>query len=274
MEVFNFERDQKAIENLHEILFGNYNVVVITGAGISTLSGISDFRGINGLYARNPENIKKFYREYLENDPKGFYDFYTSQMMHEGIKPNIVHEVLAKLEERGLINLIITQNIDGLHEAAGSKKVINLHGDGTKFYCVNCRKDYTAEEYKKGYDVVDENREEKHIDGYICKDCGSIVRPAAALYDEPLFLPDALKAEQAMKDADKVVVLGSSLTVNTVEALLYTFINNKIGFLRKDIVIINNDSTRFDDYSYRSAEHLRRVFRRVNAQEIETSKKH
>ena len=103
MEVFNFERDQKAIENLHEILFGNYNVVVITGAGISTLSGTSDFRGINGLYARNPENIKKFYREYLENDPKGFYDFYTSQMMHEGIKPNIVHEVLAKLEERGLI---------------------------------------------------------------------------------------------------------------------------------------------------------------------------
>ena len=74
-----------------------------------------------------------------------------------------MENILKELEERGLINLIITQNIDGLHEAAGSKKVINLHGDGTKFYCVHCRKDYTAEEYKNGYDVVDENGEEKVV---------------------------------------------------------------------------------------------------------------
>lgn len=236
------------LKNLYDIIFGDYKVVVITGAGISTLSGIPDFRGKNGLYSKGENAEYMLSHSCFIEEPDKFYEFYKENLICEGFEPNIVHEVLAKLEERGFVDTIITQNIDGLHTKAGSKNVLEIHGNGNKFYCTSCGMEHSVLEYKESSS---------------CKVCGSIVRPDIVLYEEPLNRELYNKAIEAMTSCDKVIVLGSSLSVGTVTYLLNVFINNKMGFTTRDIFIVNQNKTMYDGYAHTSDEDLGEVFKKV-----------
>lgn len=236
------------LEKLCDIIFGDYKVVVITGAGISTLSGIADFRGKDGLYTRG-ENVGYLMSiKCFEKEPDKFYEFYRNNLMVENLEPNIIHNVLAKLEERGLIDRIITQNIDSLHTKAGSKRVIELHGSGDKFYCTNCGVNHSFSEYKESCK---------------CKECGGMVRPDIALYGENIKLGDSIKARQAVINADKVVVLGSSISVGTVRNLLLQFMNHKSDFTYDDIFIVNANPTCMDCCARTCSEDLGEVFKKI-----------
>ena len=230
-------------------LFSTNKVVVITGAGISTLSGIKPFRGKDGLY--NREKDEQFPREpeyYLskecfEEEPEKFYEFYTKFMILEGYEPNIVHNVLTELEKQGLIDGIITQNIDGLHQTSGSEKTIDIHGNGEIFYCSKCNHVYSSKEYiEKGYKCTE-------------KGCDGIVRPDIVLYNEGLDEEKINKAIELIHEADVVLVLGSSLTVSTATGLLDEFIiKNRLypGLsLNKKIYIVNNQRTPYDRFGKR-----------------------
>ena len=236
------------LQRLYDIIFSDKKVVVITGAGISTLSGIPDFRGQNGLYTRGTRTEYMLSYGCMKYNPEEFYKFYKNNMICLDAKPNIIHEVLAKLEERGLIDTIITQNIDGLHTAAGSKNVIELHGNGSKFYCSHCRNHHTIEEY---------------LESNICSDCGGFLRPDIVLYDETINFADGLKAANAVKNADKIIVLGSSLSVPTIVGLLNLFIYNKKDFSIDDIFIVNKGRTRFDNCAHVCDEDLGEVFKKI-----------
>lgn len=238
------------IDKLYETIFSDKKVVVITGAGISTLSGIPDFRGENGLYSKGEEAIYMLSYYCFRYDQDRFYEFYKKNMIKLGVQPNIVHEVLSKLEERGLIDCIVTQNIDGLHEKAGSKNVVNLHGNGDKFYCVNCITSHTAEEY------LESNR---------CKCCGGIVRPDIVLYGETLNYEVGLKAAREVEAADKIIVLGSSLSVPTINGLINLFIHRKKDFSIDDIFIINKGRTRYDNYAHTFDEDLGEFFEKIKS---------
>ena len=251
------------LKKLFDIIFGDSKVVVITGAGISTLSGIRDFRGENGLYTKGINVEYLLSHHCLEHEPDKFYEFYTNNLMPEGIEPNIVHKVLAKLEERGLIDCIITQNVDGLHHAAGSKNVIELHGNGTRFYCTNCNKTCTFEEYKYGYNIKNEIGEEKHVDGFVCKHCGHIVRPDIVLYDEFINADDNARACVTINAADKVIVLGSSLVVPSIFRLLNSFLYSSGKFRFEDLFIVNKNRTRYDYFGYVCRDDLGEVFELV-----------
>lgn len=236
------------IDKLYDVIFSDKKVVVITGAGISTLSGIPDFRGENGLYSQGNEAAFMLSYYCFKYEQDRFYEFYKNNMIKLDVEPNIVHDVLSKLEERGLIEGIVTQNIDGLHEKAGSKKVVNLHGNGNKFYCVNCITSHTVQEY------LESNR---------CKCCGDIVRPDIVLYGETINYEVGLKALRAIKDADKLVILGSSLSVPTINGLINVFIHNKKDFSIDDIFIINKGKTRYDNYAHTIDEDLGDVFQKI-----------
>lgn len=240
------------LSGLYDILFSGKKVVVITGAGISTLSGIPDFRGRNGLYSKNVNGAYMLSRDCLKNEPEEFYDFYKRNLLTEKVEPNIVHRVLARLEEKGFIDSIITQNIDGLHQKAGSKNVIELHGNGERFYCQECHENYSKEEY---------------LESCTCKKCGGIVRPDIVLYQESVDKQVNNEAVKKMFTADKVIVLGSSLSVWTIIRLLNTFIRNKIGFTRNDIFIVNADETPYDNYARTCSDDLKDVFEAISQEE-------
>ncbi len=237
------------LKELYDIIFSDKKVVVITGAGISTLSGIPDFRGKNGLYTQGLNAEYMLSRPCFDNEQDKFYEFYKENMMCMGFKPNIVHEVLAKLEERGLIECIITQNIDGLHTAAGSKNVVEIHGNGTRFYCTNCHADHTPEDY---------------LESNVCKCCGGIVRPDIVLYNESCDSKEFKKAIDAINNAEKVIVLGSSLTVGTVYGLLNLFIFGREEFNGKNVFIVNRNRTQYDRFTHNTREDLGLVFDEVN----------
>ncbi len=237
------------LKELYDIIFSNKKVVVITGAGISTLSGIPDFRGKNGLYSQGQNAEYMLSRPCFDNEQEKFYEFYKNNMMCMGFKPNIVHEVLAKLEERGLIECIITQNIDGLHTAAGSKNVVEIHGNGTRFYCTSCHADHTPED---------------HLESNVCKCCGGIVRPDIVLYNEACDSKEYKKAIDAINNAEKVIVLGTSLTVGTVYGLLNLFIFGREEFNGKNVFIVNRDRTQYDRFTHNTKEDLGLVFDEVN----------
>lgn len=238
------------MQNIIDAIFSDKKVVVITGAGISTLSGISDFRGKNGLYSKNIDAEIKLSKSYFLEEPQGFYDFYTKNMIVNNRKPNIVHETLAKLEEKGYIEYIITQNIDGLHEKSGSKRILNLHGNGEKFYCCKCKKNYTVEEYLEK--------------SYVCSNCNGVIRPDIVLYGESIKSSDKLLASQKLNEADVLVVLGSSLVVSTVASLLKEYIKDKaINGRDKSLFIINEQNTPFDCYAYKYSEDLGKVLKKL-----------
>lgn len=226
------------MDRIIDVIFSDKNVVVITGAGISTLSGIPDFRGNNGLYTKDKDIEYKLSHSYFVEEPGYFYSFYVKNMIMNNVKPNLIHETLALLEEKGYISYIVTQNIDNLHQLAGSKNVIDIHGNGDDFYCIKCKEKYTKSDYINK--------------GYKCSKCNGIIRPNIVLYEEMLNRTKKNLAYEVINKADAVIVLGSSLVVSTIYDLLNEYIKDK----NKLLFIINNQNTPFDKYAITYKEDL------------------
>ena len=203
-------------------------LVFFGGAGVSTESGIPDFRSVDGLYNQKykypPEEIisAHFFRE----NPKEFFEFYKAKMLPLGFEPNVTHKVLARWEQEGKLAAVVTQNIDGLHQKAGSQKVYELHGSVLRNYCVRCGKFHSAEFVK-------------HSKGVPLCDCGGIVKPDVVLYEESLDSDVMYRAAKAISDADVLIVAGTSLTVYPAAGM--------IGYYRGSrLVLLNRDRTPYD----------------------------
>lgn len=205
--------------------------VFFGGAGVSTESGIPDFRSVDGLYNQKfeypPEEIIS--HSFYKRDPSYFFRFYREKMMPLGFSPNVTHQVLARLEQEGHLAAVVTQNIDGLHQKAGSQTVYELHGSVLRNYCVKCGKFHTAEFVRDAKDVP------------LC-DCGGIVKPDVVLYEEALDSATLDRAVDAIAKADLLIVGGTSLTVYPAAGLL--------NYYRGDrLVLINRDETPYDCYA-------------------------
>lgn len=222
--------NQKKIRELREIINESNNIVFFGGAGVSTASGLKDFRSKDGLY-NEKNNLLNVSPEFMlsvscfYSFTKEFYKYYKANMNSLNVKPNIVHEYLAKLEQLGKLKAIITQNIDGLHQKAGNKNVLELHGTIYKNHCIKCGKEYSAEYVFNSEDIPR------------CE-CGSIIKPNVVLYGE--MLPeDFVLAEKYISECDLLIVAGTSLIVEPAASLINYFRG-------KNLVIINNDETPYD----------------------------
>ena len=204
-------------------------IVFFGGAGVSTESGIPDFRSVDGLYNQKfeypPETIIN--HTFYERKPAYFFRFYREKMMPLGFEPNITHKVLARWEAEGKLSAVVTQNIDGLHQKAGSKRVLELHGSVLRNYCVRCGKFHSAEFVKSA-------------DGVPKCDCGGIVKPDVVLYEEPLNQRTIFDSIEAIADADLLIVAGTSLTVYPAAGLINYYRGSRL-------VLINRDATPFDN---------------------------
>ena len=216
------------IEKLKQWISESSRIVFFGGAGVSTESGIPDFRSVDGLYNQKfeypPETIIS--HSFYLRKPEYFFNFYREKMLPLGFEPNITHKVLAKWEEEGKLSAVVTQNIDGLHQKAGSKKVYELHGSVLRNYCVRCRKFHSAEFVR---DAVGVPR---------C-DCGGIVKPDVVLYEENLNSRTIEKSVNAIADADLLIVAGTSLTVYPAAGFLNYYDGDRL-------VLINRDPTPYD----------------------------
>lgn len=204
-------------------------IVFFGGAGVSTESGIPDFRSTDGLYNQQfeypPETIIS--HSFYLRDPEYFFRFYREKMLPLGFSPNITHLKLAEWERKGILSAVVTQNIDGLHQKAGSEKVYELHGSVMRNYCTRCRKFHSAEFIKEAVGVPR------------CS-CGGIVKPDVVLYEEGLDQDTIEKSVMAIRSADLLIVGGTSLTVYPAAGLLRYYRGNRL-------VLINRDSTPYDD---------------------------
>jgi NAD-dependent deacetylase len=222
------------IEILKKAIAEGEKIVFFGGAGVSCASGIPDFRGSAGLYnekskyGASPEEI--LHISYMQRNPKGFYEYYKDNMLYPGAKPNAAHRALAKLEAAGKLTAVVTQNIDGLHQLAGSRNVFELHGTVRHNYCVRCYSEYTVDHIIKAPLVPK------------CTNCGGIVRPDVVLYGEGLDGYVFEGAKRAIAEADVLIVGGTSLTVNPAAALV-----NYYG--GEHFIIINKTPTPYDMYA-------------------------
>ena len=211
------------IEKLKEIVNGSSNIVFFGGAGVSTESGIPDFRSVDGLYHQNydypPETILShtFYRQ----KPEGFFRFYRNKMLCLGAKPNAAHLKLAQWEKEGKLKAVITQNIDGLHQAAGSKMVLELHGSVLRNYCEECGKFFDAEYMLHSKGVPK------------CGDCGGPVKPDVVLYEEGLDDKTLRDAIAYIRNADVLIIGGTSLVVYPAAGLIDYYRGNKLVLVNK-----------------------------------------
>ncbi len=216
------------IEKFKELVESSNNIVFFGGAGVSTESGIPDFRSKDGLYNQKydypPEEILS--HTFFINNTEEFYKFYKDKLNSLKYEPNITHFKLAELEKKGKIKAVITQNIDGLHQKAGSKNVLELHGSVLKNYCMKCNKFYDAEFVFKSSGIPK------------CE-CGGIIKPDVVLYEEGLDDNILRESILAIRNADLMIVGGTSLTVYPASGLV-----NYFG--GKNLVLINRDSTPFD----------------------------
>lgn len=217
------------IQQFKQLVDESNNIVFFGGAGVSTESGIPDFRSKDGLYNQQykypPEIILS--HTFFLNQTEEFYKFYKSKMNSLKYKPNITHIKLAELEAKGKLKAVITQNIDGLHQKAGSKIVYELHGSVLRNYCMNCHKFYDAEYVFKSNGIP------RCI-------CGGIIKPDVVLYEEGLDDETIRKSVYAIQDADLLIVAGTSLTVQPASGLINYFRG-------RNLVLINRDSTSYDN---------------------------
>ncbi len=203
------------------------HVVFFGGAGVSTASGIPDFRGGDGLYAQKnntdtdvpPEEILSV--GYLRRYPAAFYAYYRTHMLYPDAKPNRAHTALARLEAEGKLSAVITQNIDGLHQAAGSRNVMELHGSVTRNYCVRCGARYSLTWIRQQKEVP------------YCEACGGFVRPDVVLYGEGLDETVFARAEEEISRADLLVVGGTSLTVYPAASLVTRYRGSHLVILNR-----------------------------------------
>ena len=234
------------IEKLKRIVGGSSNIVFFGGAGVSTESGIPDFRSVDGLYNQKykypPEVMvsHSFYR----NHPEEFFEFYKNKMIALSAKPNAAHRRLAQLEKEGKVKAVITQNIDGLHYAAGSKEVMELHGSVHRNYCEKCHKFYPVE-----YIVASE--------GVPRCNCGGIVKPDVVLYEEGLDYETMEKAVSYIRKAEVLIIGGTSLAVYPAAGFIDYFNG-------KHLIVINMDKTNKEVHAdFVINERIGEVFERI-----------
>ena len=217
-----------AVQTFIDYVNQSERIVFFGGAGVSTQSGIPDFRSVDGLYHQKydepPETILS--ATYFEARTEDFYRFYREKMLYLDAEPNVTHRVLAELEQMGKLTGVVTQNIDGLHQKAGSKKVYELHGSVLRNYCRRCRTFYSAEFIKNSTGIPR------------CK-CGGVIKPDVVLYEESLDDDVVNGAVRAIAGADLLIVGGTSLVVYPAAGLLRYFRG-------KHLVLINLDSTPYD----------------------------
>ena len=222
--------DEK-IEKLRQWIAESDNIVFFGGAGVSTESGIPDFRSVDGLYNQKwrypPETILS--HTFFERDPEEYYRFHHEKLVIEGVKPNRAHLRLAELEREGKLKAVVTQNIDGLHQAAGSKNVLELHGSILRAYCSRCRKPFPADEMN-------------HCKGAPYCSCGGVVRPDIVLYEEPLDQDIMERALMYIRNAEVLIIGGTSLGVYPAAGLINYYRGNKM-------VLVNLSETPYDRYA-------------------------
>lgn len=216
------------MELLKKWIADSHRIVFFGGAGVSTESGIPDFRSVDGLYNQKfeypPETMIS--HSFYERWPEYFFRFYREKMLPLGFEPNITHLCLARWEQEGRLSAVVTQNIDGLHQKAGSKKVYELHGSVLRNYCTRCRKFHSAEFVRDAVGVPK------------CA-CGGIVKPDVVLYEENLDFDTIEKSVNAIQSADLLIVAGTSLTVYPAAGLINYYCGNRL-------VLINRDVTPYD----------------------------
>lgn len=204
------------------------NVVFFGGAGVSTESGIPDFRSVDGLYNQKwkypPETILS--HTFFTRCPEEYYRFHREKLVIDGVEPNAAHLKLAELEQKGKLRAVVTQNIDGLHQAAGSKKVLELHGSILRSYCSTCGRPYPAEKMNHGEGVPK------------CQ-CGGVIRPDIVLYEEPLDDKIMYEAIDYIRNADVLIIGGTSLNVYPAAGLINYYRGNKL-------VLVNLSATPYD----------------------------
>lgn len=220
------------IEKLRSLIEKSEKIVFFGGAGVSTESGVKDYRSEDGLYNTvreygvSPETILS--HSFMFNHSDIFYDFYYKYFISEKVQPNAAHYALARLEEKGKLTAVITQNIDGLHQAAGSKKVYELHGTTSYHYCSDCGRPFPTEEIAELRGKVP-----------YCKKCGGFVRPDVVMYQESLKEKTVMGAVNAISQADLLIIGGTSLAVYPAASYL--------GYFRgENIVLINKGETSYD----------------------------
>lgn len=224
---------EEKIENFQKIYNNADSIVFFGGAGVSTESGIPDFRSQDGLYSQQwkypPETIIS--RSFFDANPAEFYRFYREKLIIKNIEPNTAHFQLAKMEEKGKLKAVVTQNIDGLHQKAGSRNVFELHGSTLRNFCMDCGAKY-------GIDFIaeSENSPDKLPR---CTKCGGLVKPDVVLYEESLDQNVINGAVNAIKNADTLIIGGTSLVVYPAAGLIDYFRG-------KNIVLINKSATAGD----------------------------
>lgn len=208
------------------------NIVFFGGAGVSTESGIPDFRSEEGIYkawteyGRPSEEI--ICRPFFDRKPEIFFDYYRKNLLYPEAKPNEAHYALARLERQGKVKAIVTQNIDGLHQMAGSKNVIELHGSVLRNYCMKCGASHTMEYVRQAMGVP------------LCENCGGIVKPDIVLYQEEVKSDVLDRAIKAIKEAETLIVGGTSLVVYPAAGLVERFQG-------KNLILINKSQTQYDE---------------------------
>ena len=217
------------IETLKSWIEQAHRAVFFGGAGVSTESGIPDFRSVDGLYHQKfdypPETIIS--RSFFDRRPEDFFKFYREKMLPLGFEPNVTHRVLARLEQEGHLAAVVTQNIDGLHQKAGSRRVFELHGSVLRNHCMRCGRAYPATFIRD-------------CPGVPRCDCGGIVKPDVVLYEEPLDEKTLTGAVTMISRADLLIVGGTSLTVYPAAGLLRYYGGDRL-------VLINRDETPYDN---------------------------
>ena len=223
--------DIAGIRKLNDWVQASDNIVLFVGAGGSPESGIPDFRSVDGLYHQQwkypPEEILS--HSFFERDPAEYYRFHREKLVIDGVEPNRAHRKLAELEEKGKLRAVITQNIDGLHQAAGSKKVLELHGSILRAYCSRCRRPYSQE-------VIN------HGEGVPRCSCGGVIRPDIVLYEEPLDQDIMEEAVRYIRNAEILIIGGTSLNVYPAAGLIRYYRGQKL-------VLVNLSETPYDSYA-------------------------
>lgn len=219
------------INALRDVLAAGRRMVFFGGAGVSTESGIPDFRSASGLYRReesaySPEEM--LHHDFFMQYQPQFYEYYFNNLVHPAAQPNDAHRVLASLEAAGNLAAVVTQNVDGLHQQAGSRTVAELHGSVRRNYCMNCGAFHSLEEMLSQRPTVP-----------VCRECGSVVKPDVVLYGETLHDETVCEAIGHIRQADVLIIGGTSLSVYPAAGLIEYFNGDTL-------VLINRDATTYD----------------------------
>lgn len=219
------------VQKLGKWIAESDNVVFFGGAGVSTESGIPDFRSVDGLYNQQwrypPETILS--HSFFTENPEEYYRFHRAKLVVDGVKPNRAHLRLAELEREGKLKAVITQNIDGLHQAAGSVNVLELHGSILRAYCSRCHKPYPAEQMNRG-------------EGVPRCSCGGVIRPDIVLYEEPLDDDIVARAVRYIRNAEVLIIGGTSLNVYPAAGLINYYKGDKLA-------LVNLSATPYDSFA-------------------------